>query len=122
VVLLNDDITAIGQELVRGDFLGRTHVGLDYFDASINRVAAWVIGTRNMLKSLLAALLEPAAKLRAVEEAGDYTSRLALLEECKTLPLGAVWDHYCESQNTPPGHCWLAEVKKYEAGEMENRK
>ncbi|MEO7272865.1 MAG: L-rhamnose isomerase, partial [Vicinamibacterales bacterium] len=89
VVLLNDDLTAIGQELVRGNFLGRTHIGLDYFDASINRVAAWVVGTRNMLKSLLAAMIEPIGTLRAVESAGDYTSRLALQEEFKTLPLGA---------------------------------
>ena len=75
VVVLNDDIAAIGQELVRGNFLGRTHLGLDFFDASINRIAAWVVGTRNMLKSLLAAMIEPTAKLRAVEAAGDYTSQ-----------------------------------------------
>ena len=87
---------------MRGNFLGRTHLGLDFFDASINRIAAWVIGTRNMLKSLLAALLEPIAKLRAVEAAGDYTSRLALQEEFKTLPFGAVWDYYCATKGTPP--------------------
>ena len=114
VVLLNDDLTAIGQELVRGNFLARTHIGLDYFDASINRVAAWVVGTRNMLKSLLAAMIEPIGTLRSVESAGDYTSRLALQEEFKTLPLGAVWDYYCESRNTPAGSCWLSEVKHYE--------
>ena len=84
VVLLNDDLEALGQELVRGNFLERTHIGLDFFDASINRVAAWTIGTRNMIKSLLKALLEPANTLRALEAAGDYTSRLALLEEQKT--------------------------------------
>jgi L-rhamnose isomerase len=114
VVLLNDDLTAIGQELVRGNFLARTHIGLDYFDASINRVAAWVVGTRNMLKSLLAAMIEPIGTLRRVESAGDYTSRLALQEEFKTFPLGAVWDYYCESRNTPAGSCWLSEVKHYE--------
>ena len=84
VVVLNDDLEAIGQELVRGNYLERTHIGLDYFDASINRVAAWVIGTRNMLKSLLKALLEPTTKLREFEASGDYTSRLALQEEIKT--------------------------------------
>ncbi len=115
VVLLNDDITAIGQELVRGGFLPRTHIGLDYFDASINRVAAWVIGTRNMLKSLLAAMIEPTDKLRAAEASGDYTSRLALQEEFKTLPFGAVWDYYCATKETPTGACWLAEVKQYES-------
>ena len=93
VVILTDDLQAIAQELVRGDYLGRAHIGLDYFDASINRVAAWVIGTRNMLKALLMALLEPIGRLRELEAAGDYTTRLALLEEAKTLPFGAVWDH-----------------------------
>jgi L-rhamnose isomerase len=115
VVLLNDDITAIGQELVRGGFLPRTHIGLDYFDASINRVAAWVIGTRNMLKALLAAMIEPTDRLRAAEASGDYTSRLALQEEFKTLPFGAVWDYYCTTKETPTGACWLAEVKQYES-------
>jgi hypothetical protein len=89
VVVLNDDLGAIAQELVRGDLLSRTHIGLDYFDASINRVAAWVIGARNTQKALLQAMLEPTAKLRACEEAGDYTARLALLEEIKSLPWGA---------------------------------
>ncbi len=99
VVLLNDDLEAIAQELVRGHFLDRVHIGLDYFDASINRVAAWTIGTRNMLKALLKALLEPADTLRQLEATGDFTSRLALLEEIKTLPFGAVWDRYCEISN-----------------------
>jgi len=121
VVLLNDDLTAIGQELVRGSFLDRTHIGLDYFDASINRVAAWVVGTRNMLKSLLAAMIEPIGTLRKVETAGDYTSRLALQEEFKTLPLGAVWDYYCESKSTPVGSCWLSDVKRYEADVLSKR-
>ena len=114
VVVLSDDLESIALELVRGDFLGRTHVGLDFFDASINRVAAWVIGTRNMIKALLKALLEPADKLRAAEASGDYTSRLALLEELKTLPFGAVWDHYCETVGVPPGPAWLEEIKAYE--------
>jgi L-rhamnose isomerase len=114
VVVLNDDLQAIGQELVRGRYLERTNIGLDYFDASINRVAAWVIGARNMIKSLLGALLEPTARLRECERAGDYTSRLALQEEIKTLPLGAVWDHYCASSGVPVGPDWLSEIRQYE--------
>ena len=114
VVVLNDDLEAIGQELVRGNFLDRVHIGLDYFDASINRVAAWTIGTRNMIKALLKALLEPADMLRTLEANGDYTGRLALLEELKTLPFGAVWDFYCESSSVPVGRAWLQEIRTYE--------
>jgi L-rhamnose isomerase len=114
VVVLSDDLVALAQELVRGDFLDRTHVGLDYFDASINRVAAWAIGTRNMLKALLQALLEPSARLRELELSGDYTSRLALLEELKTLPSGAVWDEYCGRAGVPVGPAWIEEIKRYE--------
>jgi L-rhamnose isomerase len=122
VVVLNDDLEAIGQELVRGGYLSRTHIGLDYFDASINRVAAWVIGVRNMLKALLKAMLEPIDKLRAAEQSGDYTSRLALLEETKTLPFGAVWDRYCETAGVPVGDAWLAEVQRYERDVLSIRK
>jgi L-rhamnose isomerase len=114
VVLLNDDLEALAYELVRGNFLERTHIGLDFFDASINRVAAWIIGTRNMIKALLKALLEPTKALRDAEAAGDYTSRLALLEEYKTLPFGPVWDYYCLKSNVPVGAAWLAEIKTYE--------
>ena len=114
VVVLNDDLEAIGQELVRGNYLGRTHIGLDYFDASINRVAAWTIGVRNMLKALLKALLEPIDRLRAAELTGDYTARLALLEETKTLPFGAVWDYYCERAGVPVGDAWLNDVRRFE--------
>jgi L-rhamnose isomerase len=114
VVLLNDDLEALAYELVRGNFLERTHIGLDFFDASINRVAAWTIGTRNMIKALLKALLEPTKALRDAEAAGDYTSRLALLEEYKTLPFGPVWDYYCLKSNVPVGAAWLAEIKTYE--------
>ncbi len=121
VVVLNDDLLQIAQELVRGCYLHRTHIGLDYFDASINRVAAWVIGTRNMLKALLLALLEPAAKLRAAENAGDYTTRLAILEEIKFLPAGAVWDHYCQQSNTPAGMDWLDDVRAYEKSTLSKR-
>jgi L-rhamnose isomerase len=114
VVIFNDELRAIAEELIRGGFLDRVHIGLDYFDASINRVAAWVIGMRAMIKALLAALLEPTAKLRQLELAGDYTSRLAMIEEIKTLPLGDVWNYYCLKQNVPLGPAWLAAVKQYE--------
>ena len=121
VVLLNDDLEALSQELVRGNFLERTHIGLDFFDASINRVAAWTIGTRNMIKSLLKALLEPVKTLRALEAGGDYTSRLALLEEQKTMPFGAVWDYYCETKSVPGGIAWLGQVKTYEKDVLSKR-
>jgi L-rhamnose isomerase len=122
VVILSDDLKALAEELVRGGYLGRTHIGLDYFDASINRVAAWVIGTRAMLKALLIALLEPTDRLRALERAGDHTGRLALLEELKTLPVGAVWDRYCESQDVPVGEAWLEAVRAYERDVLAKRR
>jgi len=114
VVTLTDELLAIAQELVRGDYLSRVHIGLDFFDASINRVAAWVIGTRSMIKALLAALLEPIEELRKMEADGDFTSRLAMLEETKTLPFGVVWDYYCLRDNVPLGPAWPDEVKQYE--------
>ncbi len=120
VVTLDDALQSIAAELVRNDLLACTHIGLDFFDASINRVAAWTIGTRNTLKALLMALLEPPA-LRESEESGDYTSRLALMEEAKSLPWGAVWDAYCEKQNVPVGSAWLDEVKGYENAVLSKR-
>jgi len=115
VVTLSDELRAIAEEIVLGDYLKRVHIGLDFFDASINRVAAWVIGTRCMIKALLIALLEPIEKLRVMEASSDYTSRLATLEEIKTLPLGAVWDYYCIKHNVPAESGWLKEIKDYEA-------
>ena len=114
VVTLTDDLQAIAQEIVWGGYLGRVRIGLDYFDASINRVAAWVIGARNMTKALLLALLAPIEKLKRFEAEGDYTSRLAVMEDAKVLPAGAVWDYFCESRNVPAGADWLAAVKTYE--------
>jgi len=114
VVILDDELQAIAQSLVRTGLVERTHIGLDFFDASINRIAAWVIGTRNMQKALLKALLEPTADLMKAELEGDYTSRLALTEEYKTYPFGAVWDYFCEINGVPVGTEWLDEVKKYE--------
>ena len=114
VVILNDDLLAIAREIVANGFLPRVHIGLDYFDASINRTAAWTIGARNLIRALLIALLEPTARLREAEANGDFTTRLALQEEAKSLPFGAVWDFYCESKGVPTGENWLTEVKRYE--------
>jgi L-rhamnose isomerase len=114
VVILTDDLRAIAAEIVRNDLLGRVHIGLDFFDASINRVAAWVIGTRAMIKALLLALLEPTDRLRNLEHSGDFTGRLAMVEEIKTLPFGAVWDQYCLKQEVPVGGAWLEDVRTYE--------
>ncbi|MNJ52691.1 L-rhamnose isomerase [compost metagenome] len=114
VVTMDDELLEIARELVRGNLLGRTHIGLDFFDGSINHIAAWVIGTRNTIKALLRALLEPVEELKAIELAGDYTSRLALAEEFKSYPFGAVWDYYCASQGVPVREQWLDEVKAYE--------
>jgi L-rhamnose isomerase len=97
------------------------HFGLDFFDASINRVAAWVIGTRSLLKALLVALLEPMALLRQVEAEGDYTRRLVLLEELKTMPFAAVWDYYCLQRDVPVGVGWLEEVRTYERSALAQR-
>lgn len=114
VVTLNDDLQALAHEIVRCGVLDRVHIALDYFDASINRVAAWTIGMRNMQKALLVALLEPVEKLRAMEREGDNTGRLALMEDAKMLPASAVWDQFCRRSNVPVGADWLADVKDYE--------
>ena len=121
MVTMSDELLSIAQEIVRGGYLERTHVGLDFFDASINRVAAWVIGTRNALKAILLALLEPIQLLRQMEADGDLTGRLAWLEELKTLPSGAVWDYYCERANVPVGTAWLENVREYEQRVLSQR-
>jgi L-rhamnose isomerase len=121
VVTLGDELVAIAQEVVRGDYLDRVHIGLDFFDASINRVAAWVVGARNMLRALLIALVEPTARLREAEAGGDLTARLALMEELKTLPFGAVWDYHCLAREVPVGPDWLAEVRAYERDVLSRR-
>jgi len=120
VVTFTDDLQAIAREMVANGYSERVHIGLDYFDASINRVAAWVIGTRNILRALLVGLLEPPA-IREAEIAGDHTARLALQEETRSLPFGAVWDFYCDSQGVPVGDGWLAEVKRYEKEVLSKR-
>ncbi|MDA8563890.1 L-rhamnose isomerase [Mariniblastus sp.] len=114
VVTLSDELQAIAQEIVCGNYGDRVRIGLDFFDASINRVAAWAIGTRNMLKAMLMAFLEPSGRLKQFELDGDFTSRLAMMEELKTLPFGAVWDYYCLNAGVPIGMQWLSQVKQYE--------
>jgi len=121
VVTLTDELRAIAEEIVRHDFDKKVHIGLDYFDASINRIAAWTIGARNMYKALLIALTEPAALIKNAEKAGDNTSRLALMEESRTLPFAAVWNEYCRRSNVPVGSAWLDEVKAYEKSVLSKR-
>ncbi|OHB75096.1 MAG: L-rhamnose isomerase [Planctomycetes bacterium RBG_16_55_9] len=122
VVILSDELRAIAEQIVRGGYLDRVHIGLDFFDASINRIAAWVIGTRCMIKALLIALLEPVKKLSEMEINGNYTTRLAMLEELKTLPFGAVWDYYCAKMDTPAGDAWLKDVRAYEKEVLSKRR
>ena len=114
VVILDDELQAIASEIVRGGYGRRVHLGLDYFDATINRVAAWVIGVRATQQALLTALLEPIEELRTAEAAGDLTARLALMEAHKGLPAGIVWDHYCETKGVPTGVGWLESVREHE--------
>jgi L-rhamnose isomerase len=121
VVTFNDDLQAIAQEIVRADALGRVHIGLDYFDASINRLAAWTIGSRNTLRALLNALLEPRLVLRQLEAEGDFTRRLALQEELKTMPSGAVWDYHCLKQGVPVGMVFMDVIQEYEKTELAKR-
>ncbi|MCC5875584.1 MAG: L-rhamnose isomerase [Candidatus Sumerlaeia bacterium] len=121
VVTLGDELRAIAEEIVRNDFSNRVHVGLDFFDASINRIAAWVIGTRAMIKALMLAMLQPADKMRAVELEGDYTTRLALQEELKMMPADAVWGAYCACHGVPAGIEWLNEVRDYEKAVLAKR-
>jgi L-rhamnose isomerase len=120
VVTLNDDLQAIARETVANGYEGRVRIGLDYFDASINRVAAWVIGTRNVLRALLIGLLEP-PEITQAELSGDNTARLALQEEAKGLPFGAVWDEYCRRNETPLGNEWLREARDYERRVLSRR-
>jgi L-rhamnose isomerase len=121
VVTFNDDLQLITQEIVRNEALERIHIGLDYFDASINRVAAWTVGARNTLRGLLAALLEPQELLKGYETQGDYSSRLALQEELKSMPFGAIWDYYCMQKNVPVGMDFMKVIKDYEQKELAKR-
>ncbi|WP_432468117.1 L-rhamnose isomerase [Agarivorans sp. Z349TD_8] len=115
VVSFDDETQAIMREIVRNNLNDRVSIGLDFFDASINRIAAWVIGTRNAQKALLKALLEPVSKLKAAEQSYDYTSRFGLIEEAHSLPWQAVWDYHCLQSGVPVGFDWIHQVKDYEA-------
>ena len=114
VPILDDQLREVAEEIVRCNALNRVHLALDYFDASINRVAAWVLGARATQKALLSALLEPTGNLKEMEEAGDYTGRLALLEDAKSLPMGVVWDRFCLDQYVPLDRAWIEEIRGYE--------
>ncbi len=121
VVTYTEDLQAIAREVVRLDALERMHIGLDYFDASINRIAAWTIGSRNTLRALLNALLEPCQMLEDYEASGDFTSRLALQEEIKVLPANAVWDFYCLKQGVPVGMAFMDSIRDYEERVLSKR-
>ncbi len=121
VVIFDDELKEIAKEIVRCNALDRVLIGLDYFDASINRVAAWVVGMRNMQKALLYALLTPHAALKKLQDSGDYTSLLAMQEELKTYPFADVWDRFCEEHNVPVRQNWLSDIRKYEADVLSKR-
>lgn len=121
VVTLNDEIQLIASEIVRNDFLSRVKVGLDFFDASINRIGAYVVGTRAAQKAFLVAMLEPTRKLVELEESGQYFERLAMLEELKTMPFSAVWDQYCLQEGVPVGMDYIAEIQQYERDVLSRR-
>ena len=121
VVLFNDDVRALFQEVVRGGALERVYVALDFFDASINRIAAYAIGARATRQALLYALLEPAARLARLEAEGKGAQKLALMEAMKTMPFGTVWDRLCLGSNVPAGAAWIGEVEAYEKNVLAKR-
>ena len=121
VVTLNEDVQLIASEIMRNDFLKRVNIGLDFFDASINRIGAYVTGTRAAQKAFLIAALEPTADLVKMEEAGQYFERLAMLEELKTMPFSAVWDYYCMQEGVPAGMDYITEIQKYEKEVLSKR-
>ena len=116
VILQSDDVLQIAQELVASDLLDRTYIGLDFFDATISRTAAWVIGTRNMQKALLRAMLMPLEGLRSAEDALDFTGRFIVTEELKDLPFGRVWDEFCTRMNCPSGLHLIGQLERYQSG------
>lgn len=121
VVTLNDDVQLIASEIIRNNFLGRVNIGLDFFDASINRIGAYVTGTRAAMKAFLIAGLEPTADMVKLEEAGKYFERLAMLEELKTMPFAAVWDYYCLQEGVATGMNYIAEIQQYEKDVLSKR-
>ena len=121
VITLDDELQRIMDEIVWNKFENRVYIGLDYFDASINRIAAWAVGMRNARKAILNACLAPVSALRDAEYQADYTRRLAGLEDRKTLPFGLVWAYYCESRGIAPDGVWLNDVKQYERDVLSKR-
>ena len=121
VVTLNEDVQLIASEIIRNDFLDRVNIGLDFFDASINRIGAYVTGTRAALKAFLIAMLEPVKDMIKLEEDGKNFERLVMLEELKTMPFGAVWDYYCLQEKVPVGHNYIAEIQDYEKSVLSKR-
>ncbi|NCU26155.1 L-rhamnose isomerase, partial [Candidatus Nomurabacteria bacterium] len=114
VVISNEDVQEVVREIARADAFDRVHLALDFFDASINRISAWVIGTRATQKAILGALLEPVGTLREAEENGNFGNRLALTDEFRSLPVGAVWNKFCLDNEVPAGTDWLSDVSEYE--------
>jgi L-rhamnose isomerase len=121
VVIQNDETGNIAEEIVRCAALNRVHIGLDFFDATLNRTGAWVIGARAVLKSFLMAMLQPLERLRSCEEKGDFFARLALNEEAKASPLGAVWNQYCLRKSVPAGSLWIRDIERYESEVLSKR-
>ncbi len=121
VVTLNEDVQLIASEIIRNNYLNRVNIGLDFFDASINRIGAYVIGTRAAQKAFLIAMLEPTKTLLEMEETGQNFERLAMLEELKTMPFSAVWDYYCQQEGVPVGTDYIAEIQQYEKEVLEKR-
>lgn len=121
VVLLEDELKEIAKEIVRNDAIDKVLIGLDFFDASINRIAAWVVGTRNMQKALLYALLQPVSKMKAMQDSGNFTELMMLSEELKTAPFGDVWEEYCLRQNVPQNESWFRSVQEYEKSVLQKR-
>ena len=122
VVIFDDETKEIAKEIVRNNAIDRVLIGLDFFDASINRISAWVVGMRSMQKALLYALLTPNEKLAAMQNDGEFTELMVLQEELKFYPFGDVWNYFCEINHVPQKEDWFAEVKKYENEVLVNRK
>jgi len=122
VVIFDDETKEIAKEIVRNDALDRVFIALDYFDASVNRIAAWVVGARNMQKALLSALLQPSELLKKYQDEANYTKMLAVSEEMKTMPFGEIFDEYCKKCSAPVGMEWIDTVDKYEREILSKRK
>ena len=121
VVLFEDELKEIMKEIVRNDALDKVLIGLDFFDASINRVAAWVVGTRNAQKALLWAMLQPHARLKALQDSAQFTEKMVMMEEAKTLPFGDIWEEYCRREGVPVDESWFAEIQQYEKDVLSKR-